>query len=67
MKRRKDDMVWVVVLVESGIPIEAQVYRDWRAAKRKERSWRKQMDDTYDATGIFEVNIETKSSIPIKF
>ncbi len=47
--------VWVVVLVQSGIPVAAEIYRDEQSAKMRESFLRKSMHPESDETGVFEV------------
>ena len=47
--------LWVVVKVESGIPVAAAAYRSLPSAKNHERALRRTMNLENDETGIFEV------------
>ncbi len=49
--------LWVVVKVESGVPVTAEAYRDERTARRRERLLRKRMHPENDETGIFRIKI----------
>ncbi|MBN1891012.1 MAG: hypothetical protein JW850_23650 [Thermoflexales bacterium] len=49
--------IWVVVLVESGIPTLAEAYRDEASARAREQSLREDMSLDYDEVGLFEVEI----------
>lgn len=55
MPRKKPENICVVVKVESGVPVIAEGYRDYKCALRRERSLRKDMRSDNDETGIFEV------------
>ena len=66
MENQKPDMVWVVVLVESGIPVCAEVYRDVESAWARGKSWRENMRPDYDEVGVFEVEIGTQDSYQIE-
>jgi len=57
MKREKPDVVWVVVLVISGIPDSVEVYRDRKSALAREKVWRRDLRPDYDEVGVFEVEI----------
>jgi hypothetical protein len=57
MARQEDGAVWLVVLVESGIPTTAEAYRDRQCAKRRERLLWRDMDWNDDAVGVFRVRI----------
>jgi hypothetical protein len=60
MPREKSDVVWVVVLVESGIP-DCKVYRDQKPARAQEKVWRKAMTPDDDQVSIL-VKVGAKSS-----
>jgi len=49
--------IWVVVLVESGIPVRAEAYRDPKTALKREKALRRKMRQDYDEVGVFEVEI----------
>jgi len=54
---RELDALWVVVIVESGIPVIVEAYRNIQHAKIREKFWRKHMHPENDETGVFEVGI----------
>ena len=54
MKTKGSDQVWVVVEVQSGVPVLAEVFADRRAAKRCQRKLRTKMRQDYDEVGLFE-------------
>lgn len=49
--------IWVVVLVESGIPTLVEAHLTKEGAVIREQFFRKTMKSDYDATGIFEIEI----------
>lgn len=49
--------LWVVVKVESGIPVLAEVYRCKRTAERRERLLRGQMNPENDEVSVFECRV----------
>jgi hypothetical protein len=55
--KKKPEMAWIVVVVESGIPILAEVHRDEVTARQRERFFCKDAREDYDAVGVFEVEI----------
>ena len=61
MSPEKSEVVWVVVLVQSGIPVVAEVYRDEETARKREEFLREDIRPDYDETGVFEVEIGVQS------
>lgn len=57
-------MIWVVVLVESGIAVLAEAYRNEATAQRREEILRQDINPDYDEVGLFEVEIEAS---PVDF
>jgi hypothetical protein len=57
----KNEIVWVVVLVLSGIPVLAEVYLDEETAQTREQFLREDINLDYDETGIFEVRMGEKA------
>ena len=57
MLQRQPELLWVVVKVESGIPVMVEAYRDKQSAEVRERSLRKCMHPENDETGVFEIQI----------
>jgi hypothetical protein len=55
MRANTGERIWVAVLVERGFVSEIEAYRDEAAARRRERSWRRQMNPDYDETGLCDV------------
>jgi len=56
--QKQPELLWVVVKVESGIPVMVEAYRDKQSAEVRERSLRKCMHPENDETGVFEIQIE---------
>jgi hypothetical protein len=54
---KKSRRVWVVVEVESGIPVLAEVYSDRLSAEKREIKLRKELRPDYDEVGVFEAAI----------
>jgi hypothetical protein len=61
MNHEESDVVWVVVLVISGVPDSVEVYRDQKSALAREKAWRKDLRPDYDEVGVFEVEIGVQS------
>lgn len=57
MLQEQPELLWVVVKVQSGIPVTVEAYRDRQSAEIREQFWRKYMHPENDETGIFEVQI----------
>jgi hypothetical protein len=49
------EKIWVVVLVESGIPISVEVFRNFIEAKKREKVLRSQSRPDNDEIGFFEL------------
>jgi hypothetical protein len=49
---------WVVVNVQSGIPVTAKFFADFSSATSYELGLRQRMNPDNDETGIFEVRTE---------
>ena len=58
MVRGQVEIVWVVVLVESGIPVFVEAFRDEQSAVMSEQTIRARVRPDYDDTGIFEIPIQ---------
>jgi len=54
MKTRNRKLVWVVVQVQSGIPVLAEVFQDKAKAERRERALIRESREEYDAVDVFE-------------
>ena len=53
--------IWVVVLVESGVPTLVEAYLTEEDAAIREQFLRDAMRLDYDETGVFEAEIDMKS------
>jgi len=53
--------IWVVVLVQSGIPALVEAYLTESEAAIREQSLRNAMRLDYDEAGVFEVDIGVES------
>jgi len=58
MPERRSELLWVVVKVESGIPVTVEAYRDRLSAEAREQSLRECMNPENDETGVFEIPIQ---------
>ena len=56
--QKQPEPLWVVVKVESGIPVMVEAYRDKQSAEMREQSWRKYMHPENDETGVFEIQAD---------
>ena len=54
--------MWVLVLVESGIPVLVEAYHDLNIAEERERFFRKSLREGYDEVAVFEVEPGSKAS-----
>jgi len=59
MKTRSSNQVWVVVEVESGVPVLAEVFTNEVSAKRREDELRTEIRQDYDAVGLFESTLSS--------
>lgn len=50
-------IVWIVVKVESGIPVFAEVSNDETVARRREDQLRKEMNPDNDEVGVFSSRV----------
>jgi len=57
MKEFEKDTVWIVVLVQSGIPVLAEVFPNRRAAQKRERELRREINPENDEVGVFSSEI----------
>jgi len=62
MSTHEPGWLWVVVVVESGIPASAEAYRDEGSARRRERLLWKEIDPNDDAVGVFRVQVGQPAS-----
>lgn len=61
--KKKPEMVWVVVVVESGVPITVEAYHDLKTAQKREIFFREEMNENDDAVDVFEVEIGTQTTV----
>jgi len=59
--REQPELLWVVVKVESGIPVLVEVHQDEQSAEMREQSLRKYMRPENDETGVFEIQFPLPS------
>jgi len=63
MPQKQSELLWVVVKVESGIPVMVEAYWDRQSAEMREQSLRKYMHPENDETGVFGIQIEDAASL----
>lgn len=54
-------LLWVVVAVQAGVPVLAEVYRKADVARKRERTLLKQFDPNDDVVAVFEVEVDVPS------
>jgi hypothetical protein len=54
---QKPQTIWIVVLVESGIPVSAEAFQKQEDAVRREQQLREDVREAYDEVGLFETTI----------
>jgi len=52
--------LWIVVKVESGVPVAVAAYPEEREARRAEQHLRRRMHSENDETGVFEVRADAR-------
>lgn len=57
MSEDRAQTLWVVVKVESGIPVIAEGYLDRQSAEVREHHFREHMHPENDETGVFEIQV----------
>jgi hypothetical protein len=57
MSGKQPESLWIVVKVESGIPVTVEAYRDRLSAEMREQCWRERMNPDNDESGVFEVQM----------
>jgi hypothetical protein len=57
MMRTRGKELWVVVMVQSGIPVSVDAYRHKERALRRRTQLRTSVREDYDATGVFRIAI----------
>ena len=60
----KDMDIWIVVLVESGIPMDVEIFSDEGFAEENARERRLRINAENDEVGFFYKMIPTESSNP---
>jgi hypothetical protein len=58
MSQQENEVIWVVVLVQSGIPTLAEAYSDQEQASAREKFLRQEMRPDYDEVGLFDIIID---------
>lgn len=53
----KSKVIWVVVLVESGVPTLVEAYRNEDTARARKEILREDINPDYDEADVFEVEI----------
>lgn len=53
----RTDVVWVVVEVQSGLPVVVEAYRNKKDAQIREEMLRSKINPNNDETDIFEVQV----------
>ena len=59
MKTKESNHVWVVVQVQSGVPVLAEVFADRTRAEKREARLRREMRQDYDEIGLFETKVKS--------
>lgn len=57
MQKDKGKSLWIVVRVESGVPVLANVFEQENPARRCLNSWQKTVREDYDSVGLLESNL----------
>jgi len=63
MSQKQIQRVWIVIVVESGIPVLVEAHHNEKTAKRREQYFRKNAREDYDEVAVFEVAIGSKASV----
>ena len=50
--------VWVVVKVESGIPVQVKAFEDLAKAEKRQATWKRNLRPDYDSVGLFEARFD---------
>jgi hypothetical protein len=64
MTPQKPLPLWIVVQVESGIPVLAEPFYNMESAQEREQFLRMHMNLENDETGIFEIQIQSSVRRP---
>lgn len=62
MSHNESQVIWAVVLVESGIPTLVEAYGDEETARTRADTLREDINLDYDEVGVFEVETGTPST-----
>jgi hypothetical protein len=54
MQKGMPKSVWVVVDVQSGVPVDVEVFEQENRARRCLNSWRRTVREDYDTVSLFE-------------
>lgn len=65
MNNHKKDprTLWVVVKVESGVPVIVEAYYRQKTARSRERLLRRNIREDYDTVNVFEVEIDSQDPV----
>ncbi|MEA3311056.1 MAG: hypothetical protein U9Q76_02420 [candidate division WOR-3 bacterium] len=58
MSEKQSEAIWVVVEVQSGIPVTVEAYRNQKIAQAREQTLRNEINSEDDETDIFEVQVQ---------
>jgi len=58
MQSQSTNNVYVVVQVQSGIPVLAEVFQSKVSAEKREQNLRKEIREDYDALEMFETKLK---------
>jgi len=59
MAQQANKSLWILVYVQSGIPVIVEAYLRKEDAEKRERYYRKDINPDNDETGIFQITIVT--------
>jgi len=59
MSETMNQRVWVAVRVQRGFISDIRAYCEEAPARRRERSWRREMNRDYDETAVSAVRVNT--------
>lgn len=58
MRHEQPKPIWVVVSVESGIPVTVEAYHKREFAEKREQLLREDMNPDNDESGVFQVQMD---------
>ena len=61
MPIKEPDTIWTVVVVESGVPVALEAYRDEPQAELRKVYWESRTNENDDAVAVFEIEIGAPS------